>query len=55
VVIELCLQAMLHSLADNPGQYQRLYITLDDNAQYGFNIAEGLQLKATVQQLGLQV
>lgn len=47
-------QAMLHDLAANTALYSQLYITLDDNAQYGFNIAESLELKQTVQQLGLQ-
>ena len=34
--------------------FTRIYITLDDNAQYGFNIAEANQLRQLVQQLGLQ-
>jgi hypothetical protein len=35
-------------------QSARLYITLDDNAEYGFNIAEAAALRSLVQQLGLQ-
>jgi hypothetical protein len=33
--------------------FQSLYITQDDNAAYGFNIAEADELRALVPQLGL--
>ena len=39
---------VLTDMAGSPGLFKQLYITLDDNALYGFNIAESLRLKAQV-------
>ncbi len=36
------------------GIFERIWITLDDNAQYGFNIREANELRALVVSLGLQ-
>lgn len=44
----------MKSLAKDPTLFERFYITLDDNAEYGFNIAEARQLKDLVHRLGLQ-
>lgn len=49
---------LLHSLASSVSQgapvFEYFYVTLDDNAQYGFNIEEANQLRTLVQQLKLQ-
>ncbi len=34
--------------------FEKLYVTQDDNAEYGFNIAEAEKLKALVRQYGLE-
>ena len=40
--------AMVEALAGSPGLFEALYITLDDNAAYGFNIAEAARLRSLV-------
>ena len=45
--------AMVEAAAAEPGLFDALYITLDDNAAYGFNIAEAARLRALVAARGL--
>lgn len=49
------LQQLAKSIQSSPNQpiFQSMYITLDDNAEYGFNIAESIQLKNLVASLNL--
>ena len=49
------LEQLALSIQQNPSQplFQSFYITLDDNAEYGFNIAESIQLKTLVSNLNL--
>lgn len=43
------------SFAADKSLFSHVYITLDDNALYGFNIQESHKLKALVDKLGLYV
>eukprot|EP01116_Phalansterium_solitarium_P004375 TRINITY_DN15373_c0_g1_i1.p1 TRINITY_DN15373_c0_g1~~TRINITY_DN15373_c0_g1_i1.p1 ORF type:complete len:326 (+),score=101.91 TRINITY_DN15373_c0_g1_i1:99-1076(+) len=45
---------MLEKLHEQPSLFNRVSITLDDNAQYGFSVEEAAQLAAIVQQYQLQ-
>ena len=47
------LEAYAKSVADGAPLFHSMYITQDDNAQYGFNIDEATALKQLVSQLGL--
>jgi hypothetical protein len=48
------LQALANSVKQGTPLFSTVYITQDDNAEYGFNIAEALSLRALVASLGLQ-
>ncbi len=52
ILIELINRYSLSFRQGNP-LFERLYITLDDNAQYGFNIGEADHLKKMVVELNL--
>jgi hypothetical protein len=49
----LLLQLQSESVAQGKPLFNSIYITQDDNAEYGFNIAEATQLKAYVVQQNL--
>lgn len=52
-VTSYLLQRYAQSVAAGAPLFHSLYITLDDNAEYGFNIDESIAFKTMVQQLGL--
>ncbi|ELR22454.1 uncharacterized protein ACA1_255750 [Acanthamoeba castellanii str. Neff] len=47
-------QQFLWKKQHNQRLFEKLYVTQDDNAEYGFNIAEAEKLKALVRQYGLE-